>query len=70
MCRKFKFDPANKGYMHNPAPLLENDTHKPLWDFDIHTEYLISTRRPDLIISNKKRELAKWSTLLSRLTTE
>ena len=24
--------------MHNPAPVLENDTHKLLWDFDIHTE--------------------------------
>ena len=26
---------------HNPAPDLENDTHKLLWDFDIHTDYLI-----------------------------
>ena len=22
--------------MHNPAPVLENDTHKLLWDFDKH----------------------------------
>ena len=35
MCKKFKFDHANKLYMHNPAPVLENDTHKLLWDFDI-----------------------------------
>ena len=35
MCKKFKFDHANKWYMHNPAPVLENDTHKLLWDFDI-----------------------------------
>ena len=58
--------------MHNPAPVLENDTHKLLWDFDIHTDHLISARRPDLItINNKKeREFAKLSTLLSRLTTE
>ena len=27
MCKKFKFDHANKWYMHNPAPVLENDTH-------------------------------------------
>ena len=26
MCQKFKFDHANKWYMHNPAPVLENDT--------------------------------------------
>ena len=28
--------------MHNPAPVLENATHKLLWDFDIHTDHLIS----------------------------
>ena len=38
--------------------------------FDIYTDHLISARRLDLIIiNNKKRELAKLSTLLSRLTT-
>ena len=42
--------------MHNPVPVQENDTHKPLWDFDIHTDYLISARRPDLIIIKKKKE--------------
>ena len=44
--------------MHNPVPVLENDTHKLLWDFDIQTDHLISARRPDLIIinnNNKKR---------------
>ena len=56
--------------MHNQASILENDTHKLLWDFDIQTDHLILARRPDLIIINKKRELAKLSTLLSRLTTE
>ena len=28
MCRKFKFDLTNKWYVHNPAPVLENDSHK------------------------------------------
>ena len=27
-CNKFKFDHTNKWHMHNPAPVLENDTHK------------------------------------------
>ena len=36
--------------MHNPVPVLENDTHKLLWDFNIQTEHLIPARRPDLII--------------------
>ena len=42
--------------MHNPEPVLENDTHKLLWDFDIQTDHRISARRPDLIIINKKEK--------------
>ena len=45
--------------MQNPAPVLENDTHKILWVFDIHTHNLISARRPDLIIINKKGRICK-----------
>ena len=56
MSKKFWFDRMNKWYMPNPAPLLENDTHKLLWDFDIHTDHLISARRPHLIIINKKKK--------------
>ena len=59
MCKKFKFDHTNKWYMHNPASVLENDTRKLLWDFDIHTVHLISARRPDLIIINKKKRTGK-----------
>ena len=42
--------------MQNPAPTQENDTHKLLCDFDILSDHLISTRRPDLIIINKKKK--------------
>ena len=57
--------------MHNPAPVLENDTYKLLWDFNIQTDHLIPARRPDLIIINKKkRKFVKLSNLLSRRTTE
>ena len=60
MCKKFKFDHTNKWYMHYPAPVLENDTHKLQWDFDIHTDHLISAKRPDLIIiNNKKKRICK-----------
>ena len=45
--------------MHNPAYVLENDTHKLLWDFDIHTERLISARRPDHIIIDKNKRICK-----------
>ena len=55
LCKKCKFDHANKWYMHNPESVLENEMHKLLWDFDIQTDHLISARQPDLIIINKKR---------------
>ena len=71
MCKTFKFDYANKWYMHNPAPVLVNDTHKLLWDFNIQTDQLISARRSDLKVIDKKkkkkeRKSAKLSTLLSQ----
>ena len=71
MCKKFKFDHAYKGYSHNITPALENDAHKLLWDFAIQTDHLISDRRPDLMILNKKikKKSAKLSIVLSRLTT-
>ena len=40
--------------MHNPESVLENETHRILWDFVIQTDHLISARRPDLVIVNKR----------------
>ena len=42
--------------MHNPAPVLENDTHKLLWDFNLQTDHRIPPRRPDLRIINQKKK--------------
>ena len=56
MCRKFQFDHTNKWYMPNIAPVLENDSHKLLWDCNIQTDHLIPARRPNLIIISKKKK--------------
>ena len=42
--------------MQNPAFVLENNSHKLLWDFDINTDHLISASIPDLIIINNKKK--------------
>ena len=42
--------------MYSPASVLENDTYKLLWDFDIQADPLISDRRPELIIFTKKEK--------------
>ena len=52
MCKKLKFDHTNKWYMLNPASVLENDSNKLLYDFDIQTNNLISAKR---LYSNQKR---------------
>ena len=39
--------------------MLTNDTHKLQWDFDVHTDYLIPGRWPDLIIINKKKKICE-----------
>ena len=41
---KFKFDHTNKWYRHHPESVLENETHKILYDFEIQTDHLISVR--------------------------
>ena len=69
LSKKFNFDRRNEWYMYNPA-LLENETHNLHWDFKIETDHIITARQPNLIIINKRRELAELSTLLSRWTTE
>ena len=61
LCKKMKFDPTIRWYMHNPTSVLENETHKFLWDFEIQTDHLIS------IIINKKRGLAESWTFLSKV---
>ena len=42
--------------MHNRESVLENEAQKILQDFEIQTDHLILIRKPDLVISNKKRK--------------
>ena len=45
--------------MHNLDSILENETLKILWDFDMQTDHLISARRPDQGIVNKKKRTCR-----------
>ena len=65
LCKKFKFDHTNTWYIHNLASVQENETHKLNWDFEIQADYLISIRRPVLIITlppppTTKENLSNW----------
>ena len=39
--------------MYKPKSVLENETHKILWDFEIKTDNLIPARRTNLELINK-----------------
>ena len=43
--------------VYAPPRLLENETHKILWDFVMQTDHQISARRPDLVLINKKKRI-------------
>ncbi len=45
--------------MHNPESVLENEMHKFLWDFEIQTDHLISAKRSDLVIINKRKRTCR-----------
>ena len=82
MCKKFKFNHASKWYIHNPAPVIENDAHKLLWDWHtngspnlglktrLYYNQQKKKKKKKKEKKKKKRKSAKLSTLLSRLTTE
>ena len=53
--KKFKFNHTNKWYMYNPESVKENENDNIICDFGIQTDHLISDRRPDLVIANKKK---------------
>ena len=53
LCKKLKFHYTIIRYMHKPEGILENETHKNLWDSEIQTDHLILARKPDLVLINK-----------------
>ena len=55
LCKKLKFDHTSKQFIHNPESILENETHKLLWSFEIQTDHLISARQPNLVIVQQKK---------------
>ena len=70
LCKKLKFDHTIKWYLHKTESVLENETHKILWYFEIQMDQLTPARRPDLVTINKKKENQPHSGLCCQQTTE
>ena len=47
---------TNKWCMYNPAPVLENATHKLLWDFNIQTDLPDPGQKTRLNNNQKKKK--------------
>ena len=46
--------------MNKPECMLENETLKILWDFEIQTDHLIQAKRLELVIVNKIKVKMKY----------
>ena len=40
-------------WKHKPVSIVENDSVKILWDFNIFVDHIISARRPDIVVIDK-----------------
>ena len=56
LCKRWKFDHSTKWYMYKIESVRENETHKIVSDFEIQTDLLIPTWKPDLEIINEKKK--------------
>ena len=56
LCKRLKFDHTTWWYKKKPESVLENETHKIIWDFKIEMDYLILIRRPDGVIIIKTKQ--------------
>ena len=63
LCKKFKFNNTARWNIYKPEVILENKTHRILWDFEIKTEHLSSDRRPELEIAKKKKKKSELTEL-------
>ena len=51
---KYGFERNERWHDHVPDIVLENEDYKMLWDLSVRTDHEIETRRPDLLIIDKR----------------
>ena len=68
MCKGLKFDHTIKKLTHKPESILEYETQKIFWDFEVQTDHLHPTRRQDLVLITKQKRRERERILLFRPT--
>ena len=56
LCGKHNLERAKYWYDHQPAGVIENDSHKILWDFMIQCDHVVEHRKPDIVLVNKEEK--------------
>ena len=56
LCEKYGFNRSEQWWQHKvETAVLENETSKIIWDFNIYTDRAIRHRRPDIVLIDKVR---------------
>ena len=55
---RLKFDHTNKTYVHKPESVLENETQRILWDFEIQTDCPIPVKSAGIVFINKEKKFS------------
>lgn len=63
LCEKWKFNRADKWYLHQPEKVLELDQGKILWDFPVQTDKQIEHNRPDITVMEKINKIYQLTEL-------
>ena len=53
LCGTYGFDRSEQCWQHKVETVLENETSKILWDFNIYTGRAMHHRRPDIVLIDK-----------------
>ena len=56
ICTHYGFYTCKKSWLYDPQPVVESRDVKILWDFEVRTDYVISARRPDIIVLDNKKK--------------
>ena len=59
LCGKYDMQREHHWWKHNPASVVENNSVKSLWDFNIFVDHVISARRPDIVVIDKVFSVVK-----------
>ena len=56
LCRRHSLECKKILYDYNPDGIAENNDLKFLWDTNIQCDHVVEARRPDIIITDKRRQ--------------